>query len=434
MNRAIFHNTFIFIFAVTAFLFPVPGSGAVLACDSVASGDTCRQKDIFDVLSRKKVIDPEIPSKKVRAIVLPLIGFSPATRFQIGAGASLSWRIGHNPATKLSAGATQVLWTTNKQLLCMLRSNMFLDRDKWFIQSDWRWFIFRLPTYGLGTGPKEYNPNIPLDPADQSSYDNNGRYPMKFNWVRLHNILFREITAHFYAGVGYHLDHFYDIDDELLNLDSAHYSMTPHYAYSLLHKFNPTTYTTSGISFNFAYDTRDNIINAYEGMYVNVNYLSNFTFLGSNRNGSRLWTEFRTYIGLSKRVPRHLLAFWTYGSFQVSGDLPYLNLMSNGFDQMSSSGRGYAQGHWRGEDFVYGEVEYRFPISPCSGIVGGVLFVNMCTASNRDQHIPLFGYIKPGCGFGFRIMVGKHDRTNILIDFGLGQFSQGFYLQAQEIF
>ena len=83
---------------------------------------------------------------------------------------------------------------------------------------------------------------------------------------------------------------------------------------------------------------------------------------------------------------------------------------------------------------MYGEVEYRFPISRCTGIVGGVLFANVITASNRDMNVPLFGYFKPGAGFGLRIMVGKHDRTNILIDFGLGQFSQGLYLQAQEIF
>ncbi len=405
-----------------------------LVHDSLTTISDCPQKDIFDVISKKKVIDPEIPSQKVRAIVLPLIGFSPTTRFQFGAGASLSWPIGHNPATKLSAGATQLLWTTNKQLIFLVRSNMFLDRNKWFIQTDWRWYIFRLPTYGLGTGPKAYNPETPVDPANEESYDNNGRYPMRYNWIRLHNILFREVATHFFAGAGYHFDHYYDIHDDFLNLDPAHYVMTPHYAYSLLHKFNPAHYTTSGISLNFAYDSRDNIINAYKGIYINVNYLSNFTFLGSNSNGSRLWTEFRTYIGLSPQVPRHVLAFWVYGCYKVSGDLPYLNLMSNGFDQMNSSGRGYAQGRWRGEDFMYGEMEYRFPISTCSRIVGGVLFANVATASSHDAHVPLFGYFKPGAGFGFRIMVGKHDRTNILIDFGLGQFSQGFYLQAQEIF
>jgi hypothetical protein len=133
-------------------------------------------------------------------------------------------------------------------------------------------------------------------------------------------------------------------------------------------------------------------------------------------------------------VPRHLLAFWFFGDFRISGNMPYMNLMANGFDQSNSSGRGYTQGRWRGDDYVYGEVEYRFPISPCSKIVGGVLFANVSTASSRDNDVPLFGFLKAGCGFGVRIMVGKHDRTNLLIDFGLGQLSQGFYLKAQEVF
>jgi hypothetical protein len=101
---------------------------------------------------------------------------------------------------------------------------------------------------------------------------------------------------------------------------------------------------------------------------------------------------------------------------------------------MNSSGRGYKQGRWRGEDLVYGEVEYRFPISPCTKMLGGVLFLNLTTASDRDAEIPLFGYLKPGAGFGLRLMVGKYDRTNLCIDVALGENVMGFYLQATDIF
>jgi len=404
--------------------------------DSPRDSVNCHQMDIFDVLSKKKIQAPEIPSQKVRAIILPLIASSPATGLQLGAGASLSWSMGRNPLTKLSAGSVQVLWTTERQLISYIRSTMFFSQNRWILQTDWRWYLFRLPTFGLGTGPIDNIPLIPeeqISPGDQWSNEG-GKFPMKYNWIKFHNIFYMEVVPHFYAGLGYHFDSYYDIKDEKLNLDSTVKVITPHYAYSSLHGFNTSEYITSGISLNFTYDTRDNIINAYKGMYIHANYLYNFSFLGSNHDGSRLWTEFRTYVGLSKRAPRHLLAFWVFGSFKTSGEIPYLNLMSSGFDQSNSSGRGYSQGRWRGEDFVYGEVEYRFPISPCTGIVGGVLFANVTTASNRDMGVPLFGYLKPGCGFGFRIMVGKHDRTNILIDFGLGEGSQGLYLQAQEIF
>jgi hypothetical protein len=50
------------------------------------------------------------------------------------------------------------------------------------------------------------------------------------------------------------------------------------------------------------------------------------------------------------------------------------------------------------------------------------------------MNIPLFGYFQPAAGAGLRIMVGKNDRTNIAIDFGIGHMSNGLYLQTQEIF
>ncbi len=404
--------------------------------DSLGAGYECQQEDIFDILTKEKLRAPEIPARKIRAIILPIVAYSPSTSLQLGAGSSLSWSIGRNPFTKLSAGSLQLLWTTERQLISYVRTSMFFNENKWFLQTDWRLYLFRLPTYGLGTGPVNNIPPVagyPDTPADPVSYEG-GQFPMKYNWIKIHSVLSMEVADHIYAGLGYHLDHYYDIVDEKLDLDSSVKIMTPHYSYCRQHGFNNITYTVSGLSINFTYDSRDNIINAYKGLYFNAQYLYNLKYIGSSRNGSRLWAEFRTYVGLSKRVPRHLLAFRAFGSFKISGELPYLNLMSNGFDPVNSSGRGYTQGRWRGDDFAYGEVEYRFPISPCSKIVGGVLFANVTTASNRDMHGPLFGYLKPGCGFGLRIMVGKNDRTNLLIDFGLGEVSEGFYMQAQEVF
>jgi hypothetical protein len=67
-------------------------------------------------------------------------------------------------------------------------------------------------------------------------------------------------------------------------------------------------------------------------------------------------------------------------------------------------------------------------------VLGGVLFVNASTASSKDQGIPLFGYIRPAGGLGLRIMVAKETRTNILVDFTIGEKSTGIYFSAQEAF
>jgi len=394
----------------------------------------CPQKDLVDLFFRGN--NPFYPKKekRFRFFAIPLIAFDPATSLQLGVGGSFSLQLGNPANTKLSAGVASVLYTLNQQFFIQYKGNIYFPQNKWFLQSDWRMYFFNLPTYTLGTNNQVAIPTVPgfkqviIDPAV------NGVYPMDYNWIRFYNVFSRRLTPTINIGIGYHIDIHYAIQDDNLLIAGDTLYNTPHYAYSVLHGFSTDQYITSGLSANFVFDTRDNQLNAYRGMFVNVNYRYNSTWLGSSQNCSVLWTEFRAFISLSHRCPRNVLAFWYYGSFQLSGSVPFLDLMSISYDQMNSSGRGYAQGRYRGEDFVYGEMEYRFPISPRSHILGGVLFTNVTTASNRDVNVPLFGYFQPAIGAGLRIMVGKNDRTNIAIDFGIGNMSKGLYVQTQEVF
>ncbi len=147
------------------------------------------------------------------------------------------------------------------------------------------------------------------------------------------------------------------------------------------------------------------------------------------------WAEYRDYFGLSKKRDRHLLAFWTYGSFVTSGELPYLDIPAVGWDQFGRSGRAYPQGRFRGEGLAYAEMEYRFPLQKDKETFGGVLFVNGTTASNQDADINLFEAIEPGVGVGWRIMLDKNARTNLSLDYAWGAYgAQGFYLNVNETF
>jgi hypothetical protein len=400
-----------------------------LKCDTC-----CPQKDLIDFFFRGK--NPFYPKKekRFRFFAIPLVAYDPATSLQFGLGGSFSLQLGNAENTKLSAGVASVLYTLNQQFFIQYKGNIYFPKNKWFLQSDWRAYFFNLPTYSLGSTNQVAIPQVPGYKAVLIDPSFNGVYPMDYNWIRFYNVVSRRLTSSINVGVGYHIDIHYNIrDDNLLITNDTLYN-TPHFAYSTLHGFNPDHYITSGVSANFVFDTRDDQVNAYKGIFVNVNYRYNATWLGSSRNSSTLWTEFRAFIPLSSRCPRHLLAFWYYGSFLVSGSVPFLDLMSISYDQMNSSGRGYAQGRFRGEDFVYGEMEYRFPISPHTHILGGVVFTNVTTVSNRDMNIPLFGFFQPAAGVGLRIMVGKHDRTNIAIDFGVGNMSHGLYVQTQEVF
>jgi outer membrane protein assembly factor BamA len=257
---------------------------------------------------------------------------------------------------------------------------------------------------------------------------------MKFNFIRLHQTVSFQLAKGFYAGLGYAYDGYTRIVDEKLRLEPGDTFLTSNYLYSKTYGFDPAKYFMSAVNVKMVYDTRDNMINAYKGIYASASWRSGLKILGNNTNVSYYEVEWRSFHGLSKRNPRHLLAFWLLGNFSASGDLPYLILPATSYDQRSRSGRGYTQGRFRGANMVYGEAEYRFPISRCGGILGGVLFMNATTADSREKSLQLFESIKPGYGAGLRIMADKSSRTNLAVDIGFGQKSFGFYFAASESF
>ena len=393
----------------------------------------CEQKDLKDLFRNKN--KPPKPPKNSMFLVLPNVASNAANGFLLGIGGAIGWYWGPKETTRVSNVSFSVAYTTMQQFIAFAKSNIYTKDDKFFLQGDWRYYIYRAPTWGLGTNAPDTTPQPTIwswQGTDLEETD--GAYPMLYDYIKFHEIVNYKIVKNLYAGMGYHFDYYNKIRDELLELDTLPLQYTPHYVYSSIQETDDQKYMLSGFSLNAVYDSRDNLMNAYKGYFANINYRINPTFLGSDHNSSTLWLEFRTYVSLSKKTPRHLIAFWAFGNFLISGNQPYLTLMALGEDQKGRSGRAYVAGRYRGEDLIYGEVEYRFPISQCSKILGGVLFANFTTASNRFAEVPLFSYIRPGVGFGLRLMVNKHFRTNINLDFGFGYKSQGFYFSGTETF
>jgi hypothetical protein len=393
----------------------------------------CRQGEIWDLVRKKD--KPPKPVKKFSALVYPKISYNPTNGFLFGAGGIFGWNFDPQATTKISGGIFTIAYTTKNQLIAYFKSNTYTANNRFYLQGDWRFYLYSQPDFGLGTNAPDTS-GIPTTDqwmrADTRGYD--GAFPMKFNYLKLDEIVNYKILDDFYIGLGYHLDYYYSIRDQLLNVDTVPNQVTPHYVYSKKYGFDTSHYALTGISLNIVYDSRDNLINPYKGIYATINYRNNFKFMGSSQNSSSLWTEFRTYIRLSEKKPRHLVAFWLFGDFVLTGHVPYLTLPFIGEDQRTRSGRGYVNSRFRGENLVYGEVEYRFPISPCTQILGGVLFVNATTASNHERNVGLFQYVQPAVGIGLRLMINKNFRTNVNFDFAIGSKSQGFYFDGQETF
>jgi outer membrane protein assembly factor BamA len=176
------------------------------------------------------------------------------------------------------------------------------------------------------------------------------------------------------------------------------------------------------------------MIQPYKGYFFSVGWRGDLKILGSAKNANMTKVEWRSYHGVSAANPAHLIAFWLLGDFAPEGQFPYMNLPATSYDQRSRSGRGYTQGRFRGNQYTYGEAEYRFPISRCGGIWSGVAFVNASTSNNPVTGLKLFESVKAGYGAGLRIMLDKSTRTNLAIDWAFGEKSSGFYLAVSETF
>ena len=438
MRRSVFYVLLLFLVAAwdtNAQKADTTGKSGLPGSDTLKAKPEkeCKQGAIGD-LFRKKEKAPK-PPKKFMALVLPNISSNPSNGFLLGVGGTFGWYMGPRESTRVSAAPFTVAVTSKKQLITFVKSNIYTKENKFFLQGDWRFYLYSQPTYGLGTNSPD-TANLPsgIHWQGEGGSTDSAAFPMKFNYVKISEIVNMKILENFYAGVGYHFDDYYSIQDEKLQLDTTPHLLTPHAVYSDNNQYSRVHYVMSGLSANVVYDSRDNQANPYKGIYANINYRYNFKFLGSDQDASELWTEFRTYVGLSKNKPRHLIAFWVFGDFNLTGNLPYMTLPNLGGDQRARSGRGYVNGRFRGKDLVYGEVEWRFPIWPCSNIIGGVVFVNATTTDNPARNIALFQYVQPAVGFGIRVMVNKYFRTNINLDFAIGSKSSGFYFSGQETF
>ena len=172
----------------------------------------------------------------------------------------------------------------------------------------------------IGGGPGYYYMDIRVDPNDVNhayvltvgvleSKDGDtealpGAQPMKFDYTRVHETVFRRVSGPFYLGVGYHLDLHTNIEDERLNLAAVPPAVTSHYAYSVFEGFDDTHYSLSGLSLNALWETRDHTLNPYRGVYLQLGVRVNPTWLGSSRPSSSVYGDEPNLPKVESRVGR----------------------------------------------------------------------------------------------------------------------------------
>jgi hypothetical protein len=365
------------------------------------------QRDIFDAVfgSRRKPGEPEPPPRKLELALFPVIGYDPANGLLFGVGGNVAARLGPPETTTLSSLGVSAVYTAEKQVLITLPSNVYTKGNQYNLQGDWRYLDTSEATYGLG----------PAQPKDQKD-------ELEYHLIRFYQTTYRLIRRSLLAGVGYHLD----VHNNIVDPNAEAGKPSPFLAYN--NGLSVTSETSSGVSLNLLYDSRDNPINATKGRYALLSFRAYPTWLGSTQNWQSLLADFRAYP--RPGGGRNILAVWAF-AWLTFGKAPYLDLPAIGWDTYSRSGRGYVQSQIRGKNMLYTEGEYRMSLSP-DGLWGAVVFLNLIATT--DPNSGRFG-LNSGVGFGLRVKLNKGSGTNIAIDYGFGQQdTQALYLNAQETF
>lgn len=370
--------------------------------------DTAAEKDFNDLIGAiftknyKPAKTDTIGPKPIISFI-PAVGYSLQTKFAATITGNIVFRT--TPTSKVSAITTSMGFTQRKQFTLPIVSTIWTKDNKYVFMGDSRFYIYPQSTYGLGS-----NSNI------------NDEDPMKYNLLRISEVVLRKVVGNFYLGGGYKLQQHWNITHEgPLNgapSDFEAYGAASHT-------------TSSGISLNALFDSRDNSVNSSKGFYAAIQYYDYKKFLGSTNNWQSIVIDLRKYYrfpGASDNV----IAFWFYEWLTLDGHPPYLDLPSTSWDTYSTTGRGYIQSRFRGAQMVYAEAEYRFKITR-NGFIGGVAFLNGQSFSAEPGS--KLESIQPGFGPGLRIKLSKVSNTNLDIDYGFGnQGSRGLFLTVGEVF
>ncbi|MBC8110215.1 MAG: BamA/TamA family outer membrane protein [Verrucomicrobia bacterium] len=345
------------------------------------------------------LVKNERTEKKQGIFVMPILYYTPDTRFGFGAFGVFYFKLKNKKTqteTRLSYAKLLADYTLNRQLDIWNSWNIFLKDEKYLTKGELRYRIFPDRFYGIGNN---------TDEADVEKY--------QYNLVSIKMLLLRKLKKNVFIGGDYQLSYVHKIQTQnegQLNTGNI---------------TGGNGGLNSGFGAVFLIDSRDNVVNATKGLLFEVSSYFYGKALGSDFTFNNYNITFNQYF-MIKRFTGHVLAFNTVANFN-NGNPPFLNLATVGGDEIL---RGYAKNRYRDMNFVGGQAEYRLPLWWRFGLVG---FVGLGDVFRSTADLS-FQKLKYSYGGGLRFMVNKKERLNIRFDYGFGKQSNSFYLSITEAF
>lgn len=371
------------------------------------------------LVAQQQLQDTVKPQQQDTAVIhkrsffpLPVAGYSPEKGLEVGAAMLYSFYTSKDPVLRNSTINLIPTVTTEKQFKIDLKTDIWTDANNWHFRSNLRYHDFPINFYGLGDTTRKAGATL-LD---------NRRYKVQLEGER-------RIGGHFYAGMSVLYQH------DTYNTKETK-GVYP--GMSLVDKNggHVTFIGATGI-----YDNRDNQNYTTKGSWVRLNVAFAPAFLSKHA----LWKfdgQVRHFVSIS---PKSTVGFnGLFNSLQGSV-LPFYLLPELGNDLMM---RGYYTGRYRDQNYLAGQLEYRYFLDPKIPI--NIWFLHMqpkfalaafggsgAVFNNKDIAMSHF---KPSYGMGVRWFYDEGAKLTVRIDYAWGEKrageerQSGLYLSLAEAF
>jgi outer membrane protein assembly factor BamA len=339
-----------------------------------------------------------ISENKNGVFVLPLLYYTPDTRWAVGAAGVYYFKVKPSGHTDVSPRVSYLQfladYTQNKQLDTWASWHVFTQDENFLLKGDLRYRDFPDRFYGIGNISSE---------AQKEQYS--------YQLFVFKSLQLKRVKPGFFVGFDYEFRYEYN------------FKYAPN---SALANGTITGYKGgigSALGLVSISDTRDNIINPYKGRYAEF---STYFFSPLLKSTFSFQTINATYQQYWQLKPKHVLAWQTKVRLSF-GEVPFLDLSTLGNDDIL---RGYPKNRYRDQHFFASQVEYRYPLF---WRFGGIAFAGAGDVFGESSTLSAEN-LKFSIGTGLRFVVDPAERLNIRLDYGYGREGGYFYFMVGEAF
>lgn len=327
------------------------------------------------------------PKKKLSLTPFPALFYAPETGFGFGALVVPVYNFGTDSLTRNSSGQVLAYYTTEKQSSFQFSYTVYTNKENWAILGETRYED--APIFYYGTG-------------NENSDADKGLINYKLFFTQ--NRILKQLKRNVFLGGQFQVNRIGKVGQDPMEETGEPNKILERPVNEL------DGSTVIGLGPSFLLDSRDVIINAYKGGYLEIGSYFNHKSLGSEYNFNRYSLDARKFYALDEDG-KQVIALQGRGVFET-GTVPFRELAWFGGHRNM---RGFYEGRYRDKNMVLAQAEYRLHFAKRHGVVlfgsAGQVAAKVSDFGFKENHY--------STGIGYRFMLNTKERINIRVDYAL---------------